>query len=212
MENKKQTEKYIKEYLKKYKKRGRQLKPGSIATAILSTVAREVHSLYEIMNELGEVDLMPFIGLPSWHSEMRGRKYSASQLTGGFSNLERGKYIKREGKRTVFLTLKGVREILKYKMKNKHLEKPWDGRWRIIVFDIEEATRKDRDYLRGQLKWIGFQELQKSVWIFPYEIRDELKEFIKLCKFEFQGDVRFILADSIEPDLLIRKKFNLDTS
>lgn len=211
IENRKKTEKYIKDYLKKHYSKKRRLTPGSVASAILLTIAREARSLHEIMHELGQIDLMPFWGLPSWHSEMGKKKYySASQLTGGLSNLERGGYIKRrEGKRTVFLTDKGIQEILKYKMKNQHLEKPWDGKWRLIVFDIQEATRKDRDYLRRQLKWIGFEELQKSVWIFPYEIRDELKEFIKLCKFEFQGDVRFILADSIEPDVVFRKKFNL---
>lgn len=132
-----------------------------------------------------------------------------SQLTSGFARMERNGFVKRKSKQTVFLTEKGIMEVLKYKMKNKHIHKKWDEKWRIIVFDIEEITRKDRDYLRRQLKWIGFEELQKSVWIFPYEIRDELKEFIKMCRFEFRGDVRFILADSIQPDTLFRQKFNL---
>lgn len=204
----KKTEKYIKWYMKKHYRR-KPLKPSSVAAAILSAIAREAKSFGEIVKDLDNADLMPFIGLASWHPEMRRRAYSESQLTGGISNLERGGYIKREGKQTVLLTEKGVKEILKFKMKNKHLEKKWDGKWRIVVFDIEEATRKDRDYLRRQLKWIGFAELQKSVWIFPYEIRDELREFIKMCKFEFRGDVRFILADTVESDMLLRKEFNL---
>lgn len=185
------------------------MKFNSVAHVIFSTIAREARSLHEIMHEFGESDLNSFFQYPSRYPEMRTRKYSAPQLTGGFSSLEKGGYVKREGKRTVFLTEKGIREILKYKMKNKHVKKLWDGKWRIILFDIEEVTRKDRNYLRRQLKWIGFQELQKSVWVFPYEIREELKEFIRLCKFEFQGDVRFILADKLEPDSLFRKKFNL---
>ena len=125
--------------------------------------------------------------------------------------MEKGGLIKHKTKRTVFLTAKGVMEVLKYRMKNQLQlkEQNWDGKWRLIVFDIQEITRKDRDFLRRQLKWIGFEELQKSVWIFPYEIREDLSEFIKMCKFDFQGDVRFILADSIQPDTLLRKKFNL---
>lgn len=210
LQNRKRTEKYIKDYLKKRAKRKRQLKVGSAAAAIIFAIARGAASLYEIVYELGEADFNDIFAYPTLHPDMRRRKYySRSQLTGGVSSLERGGYIRREGKRTVFLTERGIQEILKYKMKNKNLEKPWDGKWRIIVFDIAEVTRKDRNYLRSQLKWIGFQELQKSVWVFPYEIRDELKEFIKLCKFEFQGDVRFILADKIEPDIKMRKKFNL---
>lgn len=211
MQDKKRTEKYIKEYLKKkYKnRRGRQLKPSSVAASVMHALFRELKSLNEILKEVAESGstILPY---PAWHPEAHKRKYySVSQLSRGLSTLERGGYVKREGKRTVFLTRKGVREILKYKMKNKYLDRRWDGKWRIIIFDIEEATRKDRDYLRSQLRWIGFQELQKSVWAFPYEIRDELKEFIKLCKFEFQGDVRFILAENIEPDVEMRKKFGL---
>ncbi len=188
------------------KRRGRQLKASSVAANIISAIAREMGSINDILKELSESDwdILPRFG---WH-EYR-RSYSESQLTCGLSSLERGEYIKRKGKQTVFLTKKGIQEILKYKMKNKHLEESWDGKWRMIIFDIAEATRRDRNYLRSQLKWIGFQELQKSVWIFPYEIRDELKEFVKLCKFEFEGDVRFILANNIEPDLLLREKFKL---
>lgn len=209
MIDEKKGSKYIQGYLKKnYRKKSRQLKASSVAATIISTFAREIGSLGDIVKDFSDSDwtIFPRIG---WHTEAYKRRYSESQLTGGLSSLERGGYIKREGKRTVFLTERGIQEILKYKMKNKHLEKPWDGKWRIIVFDIAEATRKDRNYLRSQLKWIGFQELQKSVWVFPYEVRDELKEFIKMCKFEFQGDVRFILADNIDPDLLLRRGFNL---
>lgn len=206
--DRKKTEKYIKEYMKKHYRR-KSLKPSSVAAAILSTIAREAKSLGEIVKDLNSAGGPPFIGLATWHPEMRRRSYSASQLTGGVSSLEKGGYIKRKGKQTVYLTPKGIREILKFQMKSKQLDKKWDGKWRMVVFDIEETTRKDRDYLRRQLKWIGFEELQKSVWIFPYEIRDELREFIKMCRFEFHGDVRFILADTIEPDALFRKKFNL---
>lgn len=198
----------VAKYLKKMKK-SRAFKVGSVAASFFITIASEAKSFKNLLDELGESEYMSFFRYPTWHPEMRGRKYySRSQLTRGLSTLERGGYTKRKGRQTVFLTKKGIQEILKFKMRNKHLEGGWDGKWRIIVFDIEEITRKDRNYLRLQLKWIGFQELQESVWVYPYEIRDELKEFIKLCKFKFQGDVRFILAEKIEPDFSIRKKFD----
>jgi phenylacetic acid degradation operon negative regulatory protein len=67
----------------------------------------------------------------------------------------------------------------------------WDKKWRMVIFDIPEVTRRDRDFLRSQLQWLGFLELQKSVWIFPYEIKSELGDFIKLCNIELNGDIRF---------------------
>lgn len=205
------TEKYIKDYHKKYyPKRKRQLKLGSIASDIISSIAFGAKSIGELLEYLDTSGAFDMFRLPGWHERTpRAFHYTRSQLATGFARMERNGFIKRKAKQTVCLTEKGILEVLKYRMKNKHTRKKWDGKWRIITFDIEEITRKDRDYLRRQLKWIGFEELQKSVWIFPYEIREELKEFIRMCRFEFQGDVRFILADSIQPDTLLHQKFNL---
>jgi DNA-binding HxlR family transcriptional regulator len=38
----------------------------------------------------------------------------------------------------------------------QHEEKNWDGKWRIIIFDIPEKQRKIRRILRGKLKEWGF--------------------------------------------------------
>lgn len=211
MIKRKKTEKYIEDYPKKhYQKRKRQLKVGSIASEIISSIASGVKSIGELLEYLDESGAFDMLRLSSWHERTpRAFHYTRSQLRSGFAHMERNGFVKRKSRQTVFLTEKGIMEVLKYIMKNRHLHKKWDGKWRIITFDIEEITRKDRDYLRRQLKWIGFEELQKSVWIFPYEIRDELKEFMKMCRFEFRGDVRFILADSIQSDTLLRQKFNL---
>lgn len=205
------TEKYIGDYIKKHCKRSRQFKIDSAASQILTFFSNEVKDFWKFYNEFKDWDFNPFprIGI---YKPIVGRKYfSRSELAGGVSSLDRGGYIKRSKKsQMVRLTQKGVCEMLKYRMKNKCADKKvWDGKWRIIVFDIKEETRRDRNFLRQQLKWIGFQELQKSVWVFPYEVRDELREFAKLCKCKFQGDVRFILADKIERDNVLRQQFSL---
>jgi DNA-binding transcriptional regulator PaaX len=42
---------------------------------------------------------------------------------------------------------------------------PEDGKLRIMVFDIPELHKADRDWIRGELISAGFVMLQKSVWI-----------------------------------------------
>ncbi len=44
----------------------------------------------------------------------------------------------------------------------------WDGKWRMVFFDIPEDKRQYRDYLRNTLKLIGFKKVQGSVWIYPH--------------------------------------------
>lgn len=55
----------------------------------------------------------------------------------------------------------------------------WDGRWRIVIFDIPEQKRIIRNLFRRNLKKWGFKHLQKSVWISKRNIFDKLNSYIK---------------------------------
>lgn len=46
-------------------------------------------------------------------------------------------------------------------------ERPWDGLWRMVLFDLPEARSASRTRLRRFLKQRGFGYLQNSVWITP---------------------------------------------
>jgi len=43
----------------------------------------------------------------------------------------------------------------------------WDGRWRLVLFDVPESRRSTRDKLRKYLHRHGFGFLQNSVWVTP---------------------------------------------
>ncbi|GAB4219504.1 MAG: hypothetical protein Fur009_6010 [Candidatus Microgenomates bacterium] len=58
-------------------------------------------------------------------------------------------------------------------------EKEWDGLWRIIIFDINETDKNIRDKLRKKLKQLGFTMWQKSVYITPHPITNEINEYLK---------------------------------
>ena len=78
-----------------------------------------------------------------------------------------------------FLTPKGEEKVLRIKIKS--LKKRLDPKkyWLMIIFDIPEKRRKDRALFRFYLYNLGFQKIQQSVWISPYDIYDEVKEVIK---------------------------------
>lgn len=58
-------------------------------------------------------------------------------------------------------------------------EKDWDGKWRVVIFDIPEEKRIIRNLFRRNLKKWGFKYLQKSVWISKRNIFDKLEAYIK---------------------------------
>src|SRR3989338_1597786 len=57
-------------------------------------------------------------------------------------------------------------------------DKEWDGKWRIVIFDIPEEKRIIRNLFRRNLKKWGFKHLQKSVWISKRNIFDKLESYI----------------------------------
>lgn len=110
----------------------------------------------------------------------------------------------------ISLTEKGRKRAGIYQINSLALHKPkrWDGLWRIVIFDIKEKQRIKREALRGLLKRLEFYPLQRSVWVSPYECRDEvqlLKDF-----FGFGDDeLKLIVTRDIENDSKIKKHFSL---
>lgn len=48
------------------------------------------------------------------------------------------------------------------------VQKRWDHLWRIVVFDIPEKKKNDRDQFREKLRRLGFFPFQKSMYITPF--------------------------------------------
>lgn len=77
------------------------------------------------------------------------------------------------------------------------------------MFDITEHSRMKRDALRGIIKRLNLQPLQKSVWIYPYEFRDELELLIEFFGFSTR-EVRYIVTEEIGDDRSFRELFKLE--
>lgn len=59
------------------------------------------------------------------------------------------------------------------------LEKDWDGKWRIVIFDIPEQKRLVRNLFRRRLKNWEFKLWQRSVWITRKNVTDKLRKLIE---------------------------------
>lgn len=89
--------------------------------------------------------------------------------------------------------------------------KPWDGRWRIVIFDIAEIDKNTRELLRDKLRQLGLGMLQESVWITPHDVSVDLREFLEsrdLGEVVFVLEVSSILAG--DQALLVRRIWKLD--
>lgn len=86
---------------------------------------------------------------------------------------------KREKERVLKLTETGLTTLFSKFPQIKFKNWGWDGQWRVIIYDIEEETRRLRDKLRSTLRSLGFNLVQKSVWFSPYPVEEELEAFLK---------------------------------
>ena len=112
---------------------------------------------------------------------------------------------------TVMLTLseKGKSRILKYDIDKIEIKKParWDKLWRLVVFDIPEDKNLGRKALAAKLKELGFYPMQKSVFIHPYECKDEIDFITEI--FELSPYVRFLRVKYIDIELDLKERFYL---
>jgi hypothetical protein len=84
----------------------------------------------------------------------------------------------------------------------------WDGKYRVIIFDIPEERKGTREIIRRQLSNWGFVKLQNSVWVHSYECQ----HIVTLLKTRFcvSGEVLYLTVDSIENDQWLKREFGLD--
>lgn len=70
----------------------------------------------------------------------------------------------------VRLTKQGKRKVNSINLESDTavVNNSWDGNWRIIMLDLPEVRKSERESLRYLLKKAGFVCLKNSAWISPY--------------------------------------------
>lgn len=152
--------------------------------------------------------------LPNLMKALRKRgQYKKRSVSNAFYRLKKEGYIdiqKRNHQIFISLTPEGKQKAGALQINDLHIAKPkkWDGKWRAVIFDIAELTRIKRDGFRGFLKTLGFYPLQQSVWVQPYNCKDEidlLRDFFGLSKKE----VNLLVVETIEDSAFLRQRFGV---
>ena len=140
----------------------------------------------------------------------RRKKYEIKSSLSKLANRGLVKFKKnKNGKTFAKLTQKGEKILRLAEINNYQIKKPkkWDGKWRVITFDIKEARKSTRNKIRHTLKTIGFCQLHKSVWIYPYDCED----FITLLKADFKigRDLLYMIVWKLEYEKPLLNSFKL---
>jgi len=114
-----------------------------------------------------------------------------------------------DGTITMILTDQGKKKALTYNLDKMEIKKPgqWDKKWRVVLFDIPNNRKRIRDALRYHLKNLGFYEFQESVFVHPYDCKDEIDYLIEF--YDIRKFVRFIIAEEIDNELDLKYHFKI---
>ncbi|SRR3989339_316607 len=140
------------------------------------------------------------------------KKFNQSTARQYIGRLEKRKLIKRrmrDGQSEMILTKKGREELLKYNIDKIKLkkDKQWDGKWRVIIFDIPEDKKQARDALRSKFKYLGMLQLQKSVFVYPFDCKKEI-DFVSDF-FEVGDDILYLEAEIKDIGSRLKRFFNI---
>ncbi len=151
-----------------------------------------------VPNVIGALDKLGFIRI--------GRRDESIRVARN-RMIQQGLIARKDG--FLMLTRKGEKELLRLQLSSGSLARPkkWDGKWRLLIFDVPNSKKGLRDRLRHSLVSHGFHRLQHSVWVYPHNCED----FVALLKAELRvgKDMQYLIVDSIENDKLLLDTFGL---
>lgn len=98
------------------------------------------------------------------------------------------------------LTKDGRKKVHSIKLDNDNVlvDPTWDGKWRIVLLDLPETRKDEREALRYLLKKASFVCLKNSVWVspFPYE-----HLFTNIKKdFGLTTELMIFVTDNLDPE------------
>ncbi|MDP2789074.1 MAG: hypothetical protein Q8O46_03435 [bacterium] len=136
--------------------------------------------LFEILQELCNTSLnykgsrVNLLGLPKFKS------YSASSLRSTTSYLIKNGFVEEcDG---LYITLKGKNYIRKKIDSLKQFDFKFEKdapKNLMVMFDVPEPKKAEREWLRWHLKKFKYLMIQKSVWVGPSPLPKEFLDYIK---------------------------------
>ncbi len=151
-------------------------------------MSRKSHAEDWLMVLLWGTEKLMFPTLRNLTQSYEGREYER-RLRFQFRRLEQRQLVKRDkraGQIVYRLTELGRLAALGGRDPEARWKRPWDGQWRLVLFDLPVTRQTARQKLLRWLRENGFGYLQHSVWVHP----DPLTRLVEAIN-EFRDDVEF---------------------
>lgn len=166
-----------------------------------------ISNILELIAEMSEILPLPLETPYSWMKRQRGFR-PARFYSSIFELKSRGavQVYEKNNKKFIKLTKKGQLELLLSKARIP-IKGQWDGKWRVVIFDIPEGSKQKRHFFRHLLLQNNFKKLQASVYVSPYALNRAAVDYLETSGLI--DYIRIMRVDDIGDDKMLRKKFDL---
>lgn len=150
---------------------------------------------------------------PTWAELDRYSKmYNIWSLKRTIRRLQKQRMVsieKRGDQEVLALTEKGKKRILQISLDELSLKDAgnWDGKWRLVIYDISDRRRRLRDVVRETLIRLNFLKIQESVFITPHPCFREI-EFLRTY-YGLRDEINILEVSKIEFEKAYRDYFGL---
>lgn len=151
----------------------------------------------KILKKLGEKPAIPLSELQALGTS---DKYAITRSLKGLREAGLIENISSPQNEYARLTKEGKKKVhsLKLESDTTLANTTWDGFWRIILLDLAESRKSERESLRYLLKKAGFVCLKNSAWISPYPYEHLFKNIKK--DLGLTTEMMIIVTENIDPE------------
>jgi len=102
----------------------------------------------------------------------------------------------------------GKKRLLKFNLDEMELkDQKWDGKWRIIIYDILTGKKEEASLFRKTLKRLKFLKLQRSVYLTPFKCYDEIEYLRQVCSINTEALI--LTVSGLENEKAYREYFGI---
>ena len=180
----------------------------AIAKNILNGTLNATAWVFEFITFAGALTAEAFLN-PSYYADLpdtnyfysnkekksfKKKKFKELTIRHSLWRLQKQGFVEKKSTNYI-LTGKG-KQLMDYILKRKErLNKKWDSKYRVVIFDIPEEKKDFRSWLRQELYLLSYERLQKSVFVSKCSLSSDIIGEIKRRKMG--NFVNYLLVEKI---------------
>ncbi len=143
-----------------------------------------------------------FLNQPAYqYLSGQGSNKSAQEMRACLRYMKYNQLILINNSGELSITAKAKKRLDRAEIEHIFVTKPkiWDKKWRLVLYEIPENKKSQRDAFASKMKQLGFRSLKNSVLVYPFDCQTEIDKIVQyygITNYIIYAEVAFISSQS----------------